>query len=207
MHEAIARLWENNIGKSLPFWEGQYPDFKENFTKETRNLELHDFVDYINEPSNTPIRIHADEISYVFHIYIRYLIEKKLIEGSLKVSDVPELWNSLMKEYLDINISNNDAEGCLQDVHWACGLIGYFPTYIIGSIYASQIHHKMKTDITDFDDLLRNSQFEPINEWLRSNIYRHGARYSSPEIMERITGSKSLDFTHFINYLNEKYSS
>ncbi|NVN97192.1 carboxypeptidase M32 [Candidatus Nomurabacteria bacterium] len=206
LHEALARLLENNIGKSRSFWEGCYSNLIKHSGIKGSEYSIEDFVWSINKISSSPIRFEADEISYVFHIYIRYLIEKRLIEGSLTVEEVPGLWRTLFQEYLDVPIAN-DSTGCLQDVHWACGLIGYFPTYFVGSIYAAQIYSVIKNQYNSFDDDLENSKYSGIINWLKVNIYAHGAYYTPKELLFKLTGNESLSYHDFENYLTNKYKS
>jgi len=202
MHESQARLWENYIAKSISFWKGQF-SFFQSLSSSLSSKNLNNFICYINRISTSPIRFDADEISYVFHIYIRYLLEKKLIDGSLSVSDIPEYWNNLMEEYLNIKV-NDVSDGCLQDVHWSCGLIGYFPTYYVGTIYAAEIYKLMKDNIP-LEELLSNNQYSEILHFLINNIYKHGSYYTSIELREKLIKTNEMSSDVFIEYLKEKY--
>lgn len=204
MHEAQAKLWENFIAKSVPFWEGNYSHIKNIINPKIHKLNVNEFVLYINKISNSPIRFDADELSFIIHIYVRYIIEKKLIEGSIDVKEVPEVWNSMMKEHLNIDVFD-DSSGCLQDIHWADGLIGYFPTYVIGSIYATQIYQAMKKEINDYENLLKQSDFSPIIKWLKTNVYSFGAYYTAPDLIKKISGESNLNYSYFIEYIKSKY--
>lgn len=203
--ESQARLWENNIAKSIPFWQGQFSKLQSIAKNTLSETKLNDFVCFINNISNSPIRFDADEISYVFHIYIRFLIEKKLIEGSLKVKDVPECWDALMEEYLGIKV-HDVSEGCLQDVHWACGLIGYFPTYFLGSIYAAETYKILQNKISSFDSLLAKKQYSEIILLLTESIYKHGSFYTPKELRERNGNVSTISPQVFIDYITEKYN-
>lgn len=205
MHEAMARLFENNIGKSYSFIKGHLQSFKE---ENDHNTTVDQIVKSVNSISTSPLRFDADEITYVFHIFIRYEIEKMLIEGSLKTKDVPEFWNSQFNDLLGIKVSS-DSEGCLQDVHWSCGLIGYFPTYYAGTLYASTIHKCMQENIENFESKIEKMDLKPINEWLTTNIYQHGSLYEPSEIMKRISGKEEISsmIETFIFYIENKFQN
>lgn len=149
------------------------------------------------------IRVEADELTYHAHVYIRYLIEKALIEGSIEVSDVPKVWNDRYEEYLGIR-PKTDAEGCLQDVHWSYGSFGYFPTYSLGSFYSAQIEAAIRKSLPTFDQEIEKGNLTPILNWLRENIHQHGRKYTSEELLTRISGS-GLKFSYFMDYARKKY--
>ncbi len=202
-HESQSRFWENNIGRSLPFWKGQYSALQKIFPENLGGVDLQSFYRGVNLVEPSFIRVEADELTYHAHIYIRYLVEKALIAGELAVKDLPAFWNDRYEEYLGIR-PKNDAEGCLQDVHWSYGSFGYFPTYSLGSFYAAQLHAAMKREMPDFDGKVERGEFAPILKWLREKVHVHGKRFSSDELLTRVTG-EGLNVAHFMEYARAKY--
>ena len=150
------------------------------------------------------IRTNADELTYHLHILIRYEIEKELIEGSLNVNELPTKWNSLYKKYLDIDVPSDD-KGILQDIHWSHGSFGYFPTYTIGSFYASQFYSQAAREISNIEDKIENGNTTELLNWLRENIHIQGKRYSAKDLCVMITGEE-LNFKYFMDYAVNKYS-
>lgn len=203
IHESQSRFWENHIGKSPEFCEFILPKLKRAFKTQLRGISLKKFYDGLNKVEATPIRIESDEVTYNMHIVIRYELEKAFVNGDIKVKELPGLWNERMKKYLGIT-PRNDAEGVLQDTHWPQGLIGYFPTYSLGNLYAAQWFDRMKRDIPSFDKMVAKGDFSKILGWLRENIHRHGRKYTAAELVKRVTGRK-LDAKYFLNYLNDKF--
>ncbi len=202
-HESQSRFWENNITRSKPFWLGHFSELKKEFQDSLGDVTAEEFYQGVNLVEPSLIRVEADELTYHAHIYIRYIIEKSLIEGTLQVKDVPAFWNQCYEEYLGIR-PKNDAEGCLQDVHWSFGGIGYFPTYSLGSFYAAQLKDAMRKSIPDLDQLVEKGNFTPALKWLRENIHVHGRKYNSEEILTRVSGS-GLKFSYFMDYARKKY--
>jgi carboxypeptidase Taq len=202
-HESQSRFWENNIARSLPYWKGNFPRLTEIFPENLRDVSVESFYQAVNRVSQSFIRVEADELTYHAHIYIRYLIEKALISGEIEVGDVPKFWNDRYEEYLGIR-PKNDTEGCLQDVHWAYGSMGYFPTYSLGSFYAAQLRAHMKKTLPDFEGMVTRGEMAPLLTWLRENIHRTGRRYTSEELLMKATG-EGLQFGHFMDYAKEKY--
>ncbi len=203
IHESQSRLWENNVGRSLPFWKHNFSLLKEFFPKELKGISVEDFYKAINQVYPSPIRVESDELYYHFHIMIRYEIEKGLIEGSLSTDGLNEVWNQKYKDYLGIDIQN-DAEGILQDIHWAYGSIGYFPTYSLGSFYAAQFFNQAKKDIPNLIQEIEKGENQSLLTWLREQVHQHGSTYSADELCNRITG-ESLNFKYFMDYAKEKY--
>ncbi len=204
-HESQSRFWENNIARSLSFWKGHYAGLQAMFPANLGPVPLEDFYRGINRIAPSFVRVEADELTYHAHILIRYLVEKALITKEIEVKDLPAFWNEKYREYLGITPAH-DAEGCLQDVHWAYGAFGYFPTYSFGSFYAAQLGAAMKAQIPDFDSKVERGEFAPILSWLNENIHAHGRRYSSEELLRRTTGG-GLDVGHFIDYARDKYDA
>jgi carboxypeptidase Taq len=202
IHESQSRLWENCIGRSKIFWQHYLPLLKAYFPDQLKNISVEQFVGAINKPEPSLIRTEADELTYHFHVFIRYLIEKKLVEGSLQVKDMPNYWNSLYEKYLGVAVPD-DKRGCLQDVHWSHGSFGYFPTYSLGSFYAAQFWLQAKSDIPDLEKMISEGNSFVLLQWLREKIHQHGRTYTSEELCKRVTG-RGLDSNLFIEYLRNK---
>jgi carboxypeptidase Taq len=203
IHESQSRFWENIVGKSESFWSVYYPILKDIFPSQLKNTDCESFYHDINSVNPGEIRVEADEVTYNFHILIRYNIEKKLIEKSLAPKDLPDYWNSAYSELLGVSPSS-DANGVLQDVHWSSGGIGYFPTYTLGNIYASQFYEAMSTEL-NVEECIRRKQLGKIKNWLNQNIHQYGRRYSAKELVSKITNS-SISIDPLISYLDKKYS-
>lgn len=204
IHESQSRMWENIIGKSLPFWQHFYPELTKMFPVAFKKGGLPEFHRSINRVAPTLIRTEADEVTYNLHIIIRFEIERDLIEGTIAVGDVPKIWNEKIKEYLSITVPN-DTLGVLQDVHWGDGLFGYFPTYAFGNLYAAQFYNAARRSIPRLHSLIQKGNFTPLLTWLRSNIHVHGKFYSAGGLIREVTG-KELSSGDYIDYLTEKYT-
>jgi carboxypeptidase Taq len=204
IHESQSRLWENNVGRSLGFWKNWYPELQKRFPKQLETVTLEKFYRAINKVQPTLVRTEADEISYHFHVFIRYELEKKLIEGSLETRDIPSFWNQKYKELLGIQVPD-DKQGCLQDVHWSHGSFGYFPTYSLGSFYAAQFFETARQQMPGLENRIENGDTADLLNWLRTKVHRKGRFFTSEELCKDVTG-KSLDVNYFVNYLLEKYS-
>ena len=202
-HESQSRFWENNVARSRPYWVGNFPELQKEFPESLKDVSAEEFYKGVNLVEPSFIRVEADELTYHAHVYIRYLIEKALIEGSLEVSQVPQFWNDRYEEYLGIR-PKSDAEGCLQDVHWSYGSFGYFPTYSLGSFYSAQIEAAMRKAIPSFDREVETGNLPILLKWLRENIHIHGRKYNSEELLTRISGS-GLKFSYFMDYARKKY--
>ncbi len=203
IHESQARLWENIIGRGLPFWEYFYPSLQERFPDILDSVPLDHFYRAMNVVRPSLIRTNADELSYHFHIMLRFEIEKALIEGSLDVKDVPDRWNEKVHEYLGIEVPS-DAKGCLQDVHWSHGGIGYFPTYSLGSLYSAQFYAQAKEELPDLERKLSEGDLLTLRDWLRERIHSRGRLEKPGELCEKVCG-KELDPGYFMAYAREKY--
>ncbi len=203
IHESQSRLWENLVGRSLPFVKFIFPKIKKLFPTQLKGVRAKDFYRAVNTVKASIIRVEADEVTYNLHILIRYEIEKDLIAGNIEVNDLPNIWNSKMKEYLGIT-PRNDSDGVLQDTHWASGLFGYFPTYLLGNLYSAQFWAKLSGKIKGIDKKIEKGELTEIRNWLRKNIHHHGRRYSASELVKRSTG-KPLSAKFFLNYLETKY--
>jgi carboxypeptidase Taq len=203
VHESQSRLWENLVGRSLPFWEYYYPRLQKIFPSQFNGVSLQAFYKGINKVEPSLIRVEADEATYNLHIMLRLELEIALMEGSLAVKDLPEAWNARMQEYLGIT-PPNDAQGVLQDVHWSGGSIGYFATYALGNLISVQLWQKANQDIPDLADQIRRGEFSALLGWLRQNVHRHGRKFEPQELVERVTGSK-IDPQPYLQYLQDKF--
>jgi carboxypeptidase Taq len=205
IHESQSRLWENNVGRSKKFWQYYYPLLQKHFPEQLQVVSTEQFYKGINRIEPSFIRTEADELSYHFHVYIRYELEKKLIEGSLSSHDIPAYWNEHHKKYLGVQ-APNDKKGCLQDVHWSHGSFGYFPTYSLGSFYAAQFYMTAKTQLPELETEIQKGNTSSLLNWLRQNIHSKGRFFTSEELCREITGT-GLEATYFVNYLLDKYVS
>lgn len=203
VHESQSRWWETRIGLSKPFWTYFYPELRKTFKGPLEKVSLNDFYKAINRVEPSFIRVEADEVTYTLHIILRFELEKALIEGSLKVRDLPEAWNQKMHELLGITPATN-SQGCLQDVHWSMGAFGYFPTYALGNIYASHLFLSFEKAHFDWETRVAKGEFAFILEWLKDNIHRHGKTYTSQELLKNATG-KELSADAYTHYLTKKY--
>ncbi len=204
IHESQSRLWENLVGRSKEFWTFLYPSLQMLFPEYLDNLSMEDFYRGINKVQPSFIRVEADEATYNMHIMLRLEIEIGLMEGTMDVADLPEIWNSKMKEYLGIT-PPNDALGVLQDIHWSGGSIGYFPTYALGNLASVQLWDKMLESNPNIPDEVAQGKFDTILGWMRENVHQYGSKYEPQEIMLKATGSK-ITPEPYIDYLNKKYS-
>ncbi len=204
IHESQSRLWENNVGRSLNYWKKNFSLVQQYFPEQLKDVSAEDFYKGMNKVAPSFIRTSADELTYHFHVLIRFEIEKLLIEGKVNVNDLPELWNSKYKEYLDITVPDF-SKGILQDIHWSHGSFGYFPTYSIGSFYAAQFFAQAQKEITGLDTQISEGELLPLLNWLRDKVHQHGKMYTAAELCEKITGEK-LNFRYFMNYATRKYA-
>lgn len=203
IHESQSLFFENFVGRSYSFWRHNYDLLKKYSNGQFNQISLDEFYRAINESKASFIRIEADELTYPLHIIIRYEIEKSLFNDEIDVKDLPALWNEMYEKYLGIR-PENDAEGVLQDVHWAGGSFGYFPSYALGYMYAAQFKNKLVEELPDFDQLLEKGNVLPIKEWLNKNIHQYGKMKKPLEILQDVTG-EGLNAQYLIDYLNEKY--
>lgn len=205
IHESQSRLWENNVGMSFAYWEANFDHLQSFFPSQLAGISANKFYHVVNQVQPNLIRIEADELHYHLHVLIRYELEKGLIEGSISTENLNEEWNKLYKEYLGVDVPN-DAQGVLQDVHWSYGLIGYFPTYSLGSFYAAQFFQKAMEEIPNLMVNIRKGQMQPLLDWLREKIHCHGRRYTSEELCQQITG-EGLNLDYFMQYARAKYGA
>jgi carboxypeptidase Taq len=202
IHESQSRLWENHVGRSQSFWNWCWPHAQSHLGTACDGQSAKSIYALANLVTPSLIRVEADEATYDLHVMVRFEIEQALISGEIAVADLPTRWNELYLEYLGVTVPD-DSRGCLQDVHWSCGLFGYFPTYTLGNLYAAQFAHKADQDLGGLDALIQIGDFTPLREWLRENVHQHGRCYSPAELCERATGAP-LSSEYFTNYLEQK---
>lgn len=203
IHESQSLFFENFVGRNYSFWKHNYPLFKQYSEGQFDDVSLDEFHKAINESKPTLIRIEADELTYPLHVMVRYEIEKALLNDEIEVKDLPQIWNDKYEEYLGIR-PENDAVGVLQDVHWAGGDFGYFPSYALGYMYAAQFKATMLKDIPNYDELLEKGNIKPIREWLTKHIHQYGKCKKPLEILTDATG-EGLNVQYLIDYLEDKY--
>ncbi len=206
IHESQSRLWENQVGRGRPFWDHFFPRLKQTFPAALDGVSPDVFHFAINDVRPSLIRVEADEATYNLHIALRFELELALLSGDLTVSDLSAAWNERFTALFGLNVPS-DALGCLQDIHWSFGGIGYFPTYTLGNLYAAQFMVAARRDlgIEATDEAFRHGEFGRLKDWLMQNIHRHGQRFRAGELCRRVTGN-SLSTKPFLDYLNQKYS-
>ncbi len=203
MHESQSRFYENIVGRSYPFWQKHYQYLQSLFEENLQNVTIDAFYKMVNKVEKSLIRTEADELTYPLHIMIRYDLEKMIFEDNVDIASLPNLWNKLYKEYLDINVET-DKEGILQDVHWAGGSFGYFPTYALGSAYAAQLYHQMQKEI-DVNKAFSANNLAEVNEWLKEKVHKYAGSKTPQEILLLATG-EVFNPKYYIDYLKTKYS-
>lgn len=202
IHESQSRLWENQVGRSKAFWQWCYPKLAEFFGDAACRLSMDDVYGGANIVTPGLIRVEADEATYNLHIMIRFEIERLLMKGDLGVDDLPAVWNSKYKEYLQVDVPD-DARGCLQDIHWSMGAIGYFPTYTMGNLYCAQFFETATEQLGDLNAMFAKGDFTPLRNWLNENIHAHGKRYRSADLAQHVTG-KPLSADPLMRHLEGK---
>lgn len=205
IHESQSRMWENMVGRSVAFWRHFFPLAQQAFPKALGDAQVEDFCFAVNDVRPSLIRVEADEATYNLHIIIRFELEQALINDGLAIKDLPAAWNQKYRDYLDIE-PPTDADGVLQDVHWSAALIGYFPTYALGNLYAAQFYAQAAKDVGPLDEQFERGEFASLLGWLREKIHRQGQCYSARELVETVTG-QPLSHDWLIAYLREKYTS
>jgi carboxypeptidase Taq len=205
MHESQSRLWENLVGRSLPFWRFFYPRVQEIFPEQLRDVELDRFYAGINKVQPSFIRIRADEVTYGMHVILRFELEQDIINSRVELRDVPQRWAEKMDEYLGVEVPDH-ANGVLQDMHWGSGLIGYFSTYLLGSIMSVQIWEKAAEDIGDLEERVERGEFAPLREWLGEHVHALGRKYTPQETLRRAVGT-TIDPKPYLAYLKRKYGA
>lgn len=202
LHESQSRLYENIVGRSIGFWETYYPGLQKIFPENLKSIGLLEFYEAINKVELTPVRIESDEVTYNLHIVLRTEIENALINNHIKINSIEEFWNEKMKKIFGFT-PKNKSEGYLQDIHWADGLIGYFPTYAMGNLISAQFYNKMKADLKNFEKFTEND-FKNMYNWLSKNLYSKGSLYTSSETVKMISG-EDLKSAYFVDYIKNKF--
>jgi carboxypeptidase Taq len=206
MHESQSRMWENMVGRSLPFWRRFFPRLQELHRDALRGYDAETWYREVNAVDPSLIRVEADEATYNLHIALRFELELALLSGNLSPSDLPAAWNERFEALFGLKVPD-DARGCLQDIHWSCGYIGYFPTYTLGNLYAAQLMDAARRELGGaLDDDFRRGDFGRLKGWLGRYIHRHGQRYRAGELCRRATGGP-LSPKPFLSYLSETFGS
>jgi carboxypeptidase Taq len=204
VHESQSRMWENMVGRSLPFCEHFFPALKKTFPSKLGGVKLKQFYKAINKVEPSLIRVNADEATYNLHVMLRLEMEIGMVEEKFTIKDLPQIWNEKMNDYLGI-VPPNDAQGVLQDVHWSSGLMGYFSTYALGNLISAQLWERINEDMPDLDDQIRKGKFNELLGWLREKIHIYARKYDPQDLVQKVTGSK-IDSAAYIRYLTQKYS-
>ncbi len=205
INESQSRTWENLVGRSRPFWEHWYGPLQEAFPR-LGSVPLEAFVRAINRAEPGLIRVDADETTYSLHIILRFELEQEMVEGTVDLADLPEIWNARMRDFLGVAVPA-DGDGVLQDVHWSGGGIGYFPTYALGNVISLQLWRIVHEALPDLDDQLAAGDLLTLSSWLRDNVYSLGRKLTPKETLERLTGSSTIDPEPYLAYLREKIAS
>ena len=206
VNESQSRTWENLVGRSRPFWTHWYGPLQKTFPAQLGTVDLDEFMRAINRAEPGLISVDADETTYSLHVILRFELEQELIEGTVALEDLPEVWNARMKEFLGVDVPD-DTHGVLQDVHWSGGGIGYFPTYALGNVISLQIWAKVREAIPDLDEQMAAGELLAFSAWLRDNLYSLGRKLTPKETLERLTGSDALDPQPYLAYLRDKRES
>jgi carboxypeptidase Taq len=204
LHESQSRLWENVVGRSLPFWRWFYPRVQATFPESFGTVPLESFERSVNRVRPTFIRVDADEVTYGLHIILRFELEQELIAGTLSTADLPDAWNTRFEEYLGLAVPE-DRLGVLQDVHWSIGAFGYFPTYQLGNVMSVQIWEAARAALPGLEDAFERGEFGGLGDWLRENLYALGRKLTPKETLERVAGGP-LDAEPYLRYLRVRYA-
>lgn len=202
IHESQSRMWENLVGRSRAFWAHFFPKAQAAFPDALRGVDLKTWHFAINDIRPSFIRTESDEVTYNLHVLLRFELEQALLDDAVAVKDLPGVWNETMRKYLGVT-PPDDAQGCLQDIHWSGGMIGYFPTYTLGNLYSAQFFEKAKADLGDLDGLLAAGNFRPLLDWLGDKIHHHGKRFEGPRLVQKVTG-KPLSAEPLMKHLKGK---
>jgi carboxypeptidase Taq len=204
IHESQSRLWENLVGRSLPFWRLFYPRLQETYPEQLAAVDLERFHAGIHAVKPGLIRIQADEVCYGMHVMLRFELEQDIVEGRVALRDLPQRWNEKMWEYLGVEVPD-DGHGVLQDVHWSGGSIGYFSTYLIGTVASVQIWEAVSRDLPELEEQVGRGEFAPLRHWLGEHVHALGRKFSPQETLRRATGS-SLSAQPYLDYLRSTYA-
>ncbi|HSS94552.1 MAG TPA: carboxypeptidase M32 [Candidatus Dormibacteraeota bacterium] len=205
VHESQSRLWENLVGRSLPFWHHFFPRLRHTFPEALQGVDAEGFYRAVNKSYPSFIRVEADEVTYNLHVLLRFELENDMLEGKLKVHDLPDAWNELFKSYFGLDVPN-DREGVLQDIHWSFVGFAEFPGYTLGNIIGAQLMEKIRAEITDLDQQIERGEFGTLLRWLQEHVYQHGRKFTPNELLERETG-RPLTAKPWIDYVRRKYGT
>ncbi len=203
MHESQSRMWENLVGRSLPFWRRFFPRLQQQHPAALEGYDADSWYREVNRVEPSLIRVEADEATYNLHIILRFELEQAMLADEFPLEQLPEEWNRRIWDYLGIEVPS-DTEGVLQDVHWSGGSIGYFPTYALGNLISAQIWERVLADVPDIYDSFENGEFGPLRDWLREHLHRHGRKYTPGETLERVAGTSQIDPEPYVRYLRGK---
>ena len=206
MHESQSRMWENLVGRSMPFWRHFFPRLQQLFPEELGGYDDDRWYREVNAVEPSLIRVESDEATYNLHIILRFELEQAMLADEFPLEQLPEEWNRRMWEYLGIEVPN-DTLGVLQDVHWSGGSVGYFPTYALGNLISAQIWEKVTTDLPDLYDGFEQGEFAPLRDWLREHLHRYGRKFTPGETLERVVGTSQIDPEPYVRYLREKLAA
>ena len=206
MHESQSRMWENLVGRSLPFWRHFFPRLQQHFPDELGGYDYDRWYREVNAVEPSLIRVESDEATYNLHIILRFELEQAMLADEFPLEQLPEEWNRRMWDYLGIEVPN-DTLGVLQDVHWSGGSIGYFPTYALGNLISAQIWEKVTTDLPDLYEGFEQGEFGPLRDWLRERLHRYGRKFTPGETLERVVGTSEIDPELYVRYLREKLAA
>ena len=205
IHESQSRLWENLVGRSRAAWTCLLPELRQAFPDALGQVDLETFYRAITKVQPGLIRVEADELTYSLHVVLRFELEQAMLGGSIRLEELPEAWNARMKSYLGVDVPYA-ASGVLQDVHWSLGYVGYFPTYVIGSIVSAQIWEKALEAMPDLPSQFERGEFMPLREWLREHLHRHGRKFTPKETLKRVAGTDRIEVGPYVTYLTKKFS-
>jgi carboxypeptidase Taq len=203
LHESQSRMWENLVGRSLPFWRHFFPRLQELYPEVLAGYDAERWYREVNAVTPSLIRVEADEATYNLHIILRFELEQEMLAGSVALEQLPEEWNRRVWDYLGIEVPD-DTRGVLQDTHWASGLIGYFPTYALGNLVSAQIWEKVLEDLPSLYDDFERGEFGALRDWLREHLHRHGRKFTPGETLERAVGTPRIDPQPYVRYLRRK---
>lgn len=202
-HESQSRMWENLVGRGLPFWKWAAPKVRAVFPDQFGDMSDVEMYRAVNAMGPSLIRIEADELTYNFHIIIRFELERDLLAGRVTVDDLPEAWNARYKDYLGVDVTS-DSDGVLQDVHWSGGSMGYFPTYALGNVLGAMLWERIRTDLPNLDDEFEQGEFGSLRDWGREHVHQYGSHYEPKDLLEKVLGTRQLDAQPLLIYLTKK---
>ena len=202
IHESQSRMWENQVGRSRGFWKWAQGTFKQELGVDPQRFSLDELYEAANIVEPGFIRVESDEATYNLHIMVRFEIERAVLRGDLEVAGIPSMWNRLYKDYLGLTVPD-DRRGCLQDIHWSMGSMGYFPTYTLGNLYSAQFFDAARIAIPDLEARIEQGDFGALKSWLNREIHQHGRQFSPSELVQRVTG-KPLSAEPLMRHLEGK---